>query len=114
MNNFTYRTSENIAHVSKEMGCTEWVDSLVDPESCLASKLWKPFNYVVFNPIYSVIILIIVYLVFTSSFYLSGWLAGLWGAGEAGCFLHVLVWGRDLCTHNELPGASKSLQRLQS
>ena len=113
MNNFTYRTSENIAHVSKEMGCTEWVDSLVDPESCLASKLWKPFNYVVFNPIYSVIILIIVYLVFIIiflPFWLASWAVGSWGS--VGCFLYVLVWGcRTFARTMSFPGASKSLQR---
>lgn len=113
MNNLTYRACENIAHSSKVMGCTDLVDSLVDPASCLASKLWKPFHYVVFNPVYSVVVLLVVYIVFVIvflPFWLASWFMGSWGS--VGCLLYLLVWGcRAFARTMSFPGASKSLQR---
>ena len=86
--NFSYRVCEGLARQSEQtMGCMEWVDRAVNPSGCLAARLWKPFQSVVYNPVYSLVVLLIVYLVFVIllPFWMASWIVGSWEAWSAFC-----------------------------
>ena len=94
-------------------GCVSCIDSCLDPANCLASKLWKPFQVIVINPIYSAVILLALYVIFViayTPFWLISFLVSSWGS--LFLFGYMLVWGlRAFARTISFPGSSKSLQR---
>ena len=95
---------------SSSQGCCSWC---FNPDACLVSKLWKPLQVVAHSPVYTLIGVLVIYLLFLILFFPFLILSYIIGTTGSTCiFFGLIVLGcRAFARSIAFAGSSKTMHR---